>query len=85
MQPEAAQELVEFKRHQPLLVAVGRIAPAKRDLTLFERDQTLVLQQTFWQKVDAHGIRSCFSSGVADRRPGYACDSAACAATISSS
>ena len=42
MQQEATQELVKFERHQPLLVAVGRITPTERHLTLFERDQALV-------------------------------------------
>jgi len=33
----------------------------------------LVLQQTFRKKVDAHGNRSCFSSGVAGRREPGGC------------
>ena len=42
VQQEATQELGEVERQQPLLVAMGRIAPAERDLLLLERDQALI-------------------------------------------
>jgi len=42
MEQEAAQELFGSQSHEPLLVAVGRIAPAEGDVALGESDQPAV-------------------------------------------
>jgi hypothetical protein len=42
MEQEAAQELIDWKSHPPLLVAVGGISPAKRDFLVSESNQPVV-------------------------------------------
>ena len=42
MEQEAAQELFDSQSHEPLLVAVGRIAPAEGDVALGKSDQPAV-------------------------------------------
>jgi len=39
MEQEASQELIYTKSHEPLLVAVGGIAPAEGDVAIGECDQ----------------------------------------------
>ena len=39
MEQEAAQELFDSQSHNPLLVAVGGIAPAEGDVSIGESDQ----------------------------------------------
>ena len=38
VQQEAPQELIDWQGSELLLIVVRRIAPAKRDLTILERD-----------------------------------------------
>ena len=71
MQQEAAQELVERKRHQPLLITVGRIAPAEGHLALFEREHGGCSDSS--SVVLAQGLRKA----VAARRP-TSCGSVSC-------
>ena len=42
MQEEAAQELIQGYGHQFLLIVVRRVAPAKGDLAVGQRDQSMV-------------------------------------------
>jgi len=42
MQEEAAQELLQRQRHQPLLVVMRGIPPARRDLAIPQGDQSVV-------------------------------------------
>ena len=42
MEQEAAQELFDGQSHEPLLVAVGRVAPAEGDVAIGERNQPAV-------------------------------------------
>jgi len=42
VQQEAAQELLDGQRHEPLLVAMGGISPAEGHVVLGERDQPAV-------------------------------------------
>ena len=42
MQQESAQELIDRQRHQTLRVVVSGIAPAKRDHTIGEGDESMV-------------------------------------------
>ena len=42
MQEEAAQELIERKRHQLLLIIVSGVAPTKGDLVVVECDQSMI-------------------------------------------
>ena len=39
MEQETAQELLDIQGHEPLLVAVGGIAPAEGDVAIGESDQ----------------------------------------------
>src|ERR1035441_7245537 len=40
MQQKSAQELIDFKSHRPLLVAVRGVSPAKGDVAVGESDQS---------------------------------------------
>ena len=42
VQKEPAQELFQRQSHQPLLVLVGRVAPAEHDLAVFQRHQPVI-------------------------------------------
>ncbi len=42
MEQEAAQELVDRKGHQALLVAMGRVSPAKGDLATLQGDEAVI-------------------------------------------
>ncbi len=42
MEQEAAQELIYTQSHEPLLVAMGRIAPAEGDVAMGESNQSAV-------------------------------------------
>ena len=42
MKQEAAQELLDRKRHEPLLVAMSRVSPAKGDVSLGKSDQSAI-------------------------------------------
>ena len=42
VQQEAAQELIKRKTHQLVFVVVSGIAPAKGDLVIDERDESVV-------------------------------------------
>ena len=42
VQQEATQKLVQRQRHQSLLIIMSRVAPAKGDLAIGERDQAVV-------------------------------------------
>ena len=42
MQEEAAQELIQGYGHQFLLIVVGRVPPAKGDVAVGQRDQSMV-------------------------------------------
>ena len=42
MQQEAAQELIDRKSHQPLLVAVSGVAPVESDLAIGKGNQAMV-------------------------------------------
>ena len=42
VQEEAAQELIERQGHQLVFVVVSGIAPAKRNLVIGERDESVV-------------------------------------------
>jgi hypothetical protein len=42
MQEEAAQELIQGYGHQFLLIVVRRVPPAKGDLAVGQRDQSMV-------------------------------------------
>ena len=42
MQQEAAQELLRWQRHQPLLVVIRGIPPAKCDLAIRQGNQPMV-------------------------------------------
>jgi len=39
VEQEAAQELIDIQSHEPLLVAVGGIAPAEGDVAIGESDE----------------------------------------------
>ncbi len=42
MQQKAPQELIDGQRHQLLLVAMGRIAPAEGDVAVFQSNESVV-------------------------------------------
>jgi hypothetical protein len=42
VEQEAAQELVDRKGHQALLVAMGRVSPAKGDLATLQGDEAVI-------------------------------------------
>jgi hypothetical protein len=42
VQQESAQELIERYSHQLLLIVVSRVAPAKGDLFIRERDEPMI-------------------------------------------
>ena len=42
MEQEAAQELLDGKRHQTLFVVVSRVPPAKRDLAIGQGDEAVI-------------------------------------------
>ena len=42
MQQESAQEFIQRQSHQLLFIVVGRVAPAKGDLFIRERDEPMV-------------------------------------------
>ena len=42
MQQKAAQELLQWQAHQPLLVFVGRVAPTEGNATLCQRHQSMI-------------------------------------------
>jgi hypothetical protein len=42
MEQESPQELVNGQRHEAFLILVGRVAPAERDLTIFESNEPVI-------------------------------------------
>lgn len=42
MQQKAPQELIDGQRHQLLLVAMGRVAPAEGDVAVFQSNESVV-------------------------------------------
>lgn len=42
MEQKSAQELIDFKSHEPLLVTVRGVSPAKGDVAVGESDQSAV-------------------------------------------
>lgn len=42
MEQESPQELVDGQSHQAFLILVGRVAPAERDLTIFESNEPVI-------------------------------------------
>jgi hypothetical protein len=58
VQKEAAQELVDWKAHDSLLVAVRGVSPAEADLAIGESDQPAV------GDADAMGVSTEVAQGV---------------------
>ena len=68
MQEEAAQELIDGQSHQPLLIAVSGVAPAKGDVAVGKSNQPAVgngdamsvsaeiAQHVFWAAERALGV-----------------------------
>ena len=42
MQQKAPQELIDWQRHQLLLVAMGGVAPAEGDVAVFQSNESVV-------------------------------------------